>query len=61
MIRGVLLVLQSSKDLTVRQEGLEAVTSIASALQPELTQQRFLFLKNVNLELILRFFKIQNL
>lgn len=44
IIRGVLYVLQSSKDWIVRQEGLEAVSSIARALLPELIHQRYQFI-----------------
>ena len=48
MIRGVLYVLQSSKDWMVRQEGLEAICCIARALLPELIQLRFQFIHTVN-------------
>lgn len=42
VIRAVVHLLQSTKDLLVRQEGLEAVTSIAKAVLPERLQERYL-------------------
>lgn len=42
IIRAVVYILHSSKDMLVRQEGLDAVASIAKALWPERLQERYL-------------------
>lgn len=41
IIRAILYILQSSKDRLVRQEGLDAVASLAKALWPERLQERY--------------------
>lgn len=42
IIRAIVYVLQTSKDVLVRQEGLEAVACVAKALWPERLQERYL-------------------
>lgn len=42
IIRAILLILQSSKDRVVRQEGLNAVASLARALWPQRLQERYI-------------------
>lgn len=41
IIRAIVYILQSSKDRLVRQEGLDAVASLARALWPERLQERY--------------------
>ena len=41
IIRAIIYILQSSKDRQVRQEGLDAVASLAKALWPERLQERY--------------------
>ena len=42
IIRAIVYVLQTSKDLLVRQEGLDAIACVAKALFPERLQERYL-------------------
>lgn len=41
IIRAILYIVQSSKDRLVRQEGLEAIASVARALWPERLQETY--------------------
>lgn len=42
IVRAIIYILQSSKDRVVRQEGLDAVASVARALWPERLQERYI-------------------
>lgn len=49
IIRAIIYILQSSKDRLVRQEGLDAVASVARALWPERLQERYVLVKRPDL------------
>ena len=49
IIRAIINILQSSKDRLVRQEGLNAVASVARALWPERLQERYVLVKRPDL------------
>lgn len=49
VIRAIIHILQSTKDRLVRQEGLDAVASVAQALWPERLQERYVLAKRPDL------------
>ena len=49
IIRAIIYILQSSKDRLVRQEGLDAVASVARSLWPERLQERYVLVKRPDL------------